>query len=224
MGEAETYDYVIVGAGSAGCVLANRLSADGRSRVAVLEAGGSDRHPYIWAPAGFLKTFQNPRFNWCYSTEPSEGVDGRSIYFPRGRVLGGSSSINGHLYVRGQARDYDSWAQMGNRGWSYQDVLPYFRRSEDRSTGGDEYHGAGGPQHVSDIHERAPALRGVHRGGDGARAGAESRLQRREPGGRRLLSAHHPQRPSGQRRGQLPAPRHAPEEPAGDHPRHGLGP
>ena len=156
MGEAETYDYVIVGAGSAGCVLANRLSADGRSRVAVLEAGGSDRHPYIWAPAGFLKTFQSPRFNWCFTTEPGEGVDDRRIYFPRGRVLGGSSSINGHLYVRGQARDYDGWAQMGNRGWSYAEVLPYFRRSEDRSCGADAYRGAGGPQHVSDIHERHP--------------------------------------------------------------------
>lgn len=154
--EAETYDYVIVGAGSAGCVLANRLSAGGRSTVAVLEAGGTDRHPHILAPAGFVKTFQNPRFNWCFTTEPGEGVDGRSIYFPRGRVLGGSSSINGHLYVRGQARDYDSWAQMGNRGWSYADVLPYFRRSEDRSTGADEYRGAGGPQHISDIHARHP--------------------------------------------------------------------
>ncbi len=156
MAEPETYDYVIVGAGSAGCVLANRLTADGRSTVAVLEAGGSDRHPYIWAPAGFLKTFQSPRFNWCFTTEPSEGVDGRRIYFPRGRVLGGSSSINGHLYVRGQARDYDGWAQMGNRGWSYADVLPYFRRSEDRSAGADEYRGTGGPQHVSDIHARHP--------------------------------------------------------------------
>lgn len=122
----------------------------------VLEAGGSDRHPYVRAPVGFLKTFQDPRFNWCFTTEPGPGVDGRAIYFPRGRVLGGSSSINGHLYVRGQARDYDVWAQLGNRGWSYDDVLPYFRRAEDRSTGADAYHGAGGPVHVSDIHERHP--------------------------------------------------------------------
>ena len=150
------WDYVIVGAGSAGCVLANRLTANGKHRVLLLEAGGSDRHPYIWAPAGFLKTFRDARFNWCFETEPGEGVDGRAIHFPRGRVLGGSSAINGHLYVRGQAQDFDQWAQLGNRGWSYADVLPYFRRSEDRSTGEDNFHGSGGPQHVSDIHDRHP--------------------------------------------------------------------
>jgi len=149
-------DYVIVGAGTAGCVLANRLSADPSVRVLLLEAGGSDRHPYVRAPVGFLKTIQDPRFNWCFSTAPGDGVGGRSIFFPRGKVLGGSSSINGHLYVRGQARDFDTWAQLGNRGWGYDDVLPYFRRAEDRSSGADDYHGAGGPQHVSDIHERHP--------------------------------------------------------------------
>jgi choline dehydrogenase len=162
--EPERYDYIIVGAGSAGCVLANRLSADPRVTVLVLEAGGSDAHPYIRAPAGFLKTFQDPRFNWCYSTEPGPGIDGRAIFFPRGKVLGGSSSINGHLYVRGQARDFDVWAQLGNRGWSYDDVLPYFRRSEDRSAGADCYHGAGGPLHVSDIHERHPICEAFIRG------------------------------------------------------------
>ncbi len=149
-------DYVIVGAGTAGCVLANRLSADPRVRVVLLEAGGSDRHPYVQAPVGFLKTIADPRFNWCFSTAPGTGVDGRVIPSPRGRVLGGSSAINGHLYVRGQARDFDTWAQLGNRGWGYEDVLPYFRRAEDRSSGGDAYHGIGGPQHVSDIHERHP--------------------------------------------------------------------
>ena len=153
---ADLFDYVIVGAGSAGCVLANRLSEDPAIRVLLLEAGASDRHPYIQAPAGFIKTFQNPRFNWCYSTEPVAGADGRAIFFPRGKVLGGSSAINGSLYVRGQARDFDTWAQLGNRGWSYDDVLPYFRRSEDRDTGADAFHGAGGPQHVSDIKERHP--------------------------------------------------------------------
>ncbi len=153
---AGPYDYVIIGAGSAGCVLANRLSADPAISVLLLEAGGSDRHPYIRAPAGFIKTFQDPRFNWCYATEPGPGVDQREIFFPRGKVLGGSSSINGHLYVRGQVRDFDTWAQLGNRGWSYDDVLPYFQRSEDRSSGADAFHGAGGPQHVSDIGERHP--------------------------------------------------------------------
>lgn len=152
----DQFDYVIVGAGTAGCVLANRLSSDPRVRVMLLEAGGSDRHPFVQAPVGFLKTFQDQHFNWCFSTAPGKGVNGRSIFFPRGKVLGGSSSINGHLYVRGQARDYDIWAQRGNRGWGYDDVLPYFKKAEDRSCGADEYHGAGGPQHVSDIHERHP--------------------------------------------------------------------
>ena len=132
---ADSYDYVIVGAGSAGCVLANRLSADPAIRVLLLEAGGSDLHPYVRAPAGFIKTFQNPRFNWCYTTEPVAGADSRPIYFPRGKLLGGSSAINGSLYVRGQPRDFDIWAQLGNRGWSHDEVLPYFRRSEDRSSG-----------------------------------------------------------------------------------------
>lgn len=154
--EAETVDYVIVGAGSAGCVLANRLSEDPSVSVLLLEAGGSDRHPYVTAPVGFLKTIDNPRFNWCFSTDPGPGVGERTIPFPRGKVLGGSSSINGHLYVRGQARDFDIWAQRGNRGWSYDEVLPYFRRAEDRSSGADDFHGADGPQHVSDIHERHP--------------------------------------------------------------------
>ena len=151
-----TFDYIIVGAGSAGCVLANRLSANPRTSVLLVEAGGSDRHPYIAAPAGFLKTFADPRFNWCFTTEPGAAIGNRAIHFPRGKVLGGSSSINGHLYVRGQARDYDIWAQLGNRGWSYEEVLPYFRKSEDRSTGADRFHGRDGPQHVSDIHERHP--------------------------------------------------------------------
>jgi choline dehydrogenase len=151
-----TYDYIIVGAGSAGCVLANRLTQDPRTSVLLVEAGGGGRHPYISAPAGFLKTFADPRFNWCFATEPGAGVNNRAIHFPRGKVLGGSSAINGHLYVRGQARDYDIWAQLGNRGWSYDDVLPYFRKSEDRSACEDKFHGRGGPQHVSDIHERHP--------------------------------------------------------------------
>jgi choline dehydrogenase len=197
---AEQYDYVIVGAGSAGCVLANRLSADPRISVLLLEAGGSDRHPYVQAPVGFLKTFDDPRFNWCYQTEPGEGVDGRAVYFPRGKLLGGSSSINGHLYVRGQARDFDTWGQLGNRGWSYADVLPYFRRSEDRSSGADDFHGAGGPQHVSDIAERHPICEafiagaesiGVPRNPDynGARQEGVAYYQRTIRGGRRHSAA-----------------------------------
>ena len=152
----DQFDYIIVGAGSAGCVLANRLSADPATRVLVLEAGGSDRHPFVRAPAGFIKTFQDPRFNWCYTTEPVAGAAGRAIYYPRGRVLGGSSSINGSLFVRGQPADYDVWAQLGNRGWSYDEVLPYFRRLEDRPSGEAAFRGTGGPQHVSDISEHHP--------------------------------------------------------------------
>ena len=156
MDGSATYDYIIVGAGSAGSVLANRLTENARTTVLLVEAGGSERHPLISMPAGFIKTIDNPHFNWCFHTEPSASVKDRAILFPRGKVLGGSSSINGHLYVRGQRRDYDTWAQLGNRGWSYDDVLPYFRKSETRPGGDPEIRGQDGPLHVSDIHERHP--------------------------------------------------------------------
>ena len=123
-------DFVIVGAGSAGCVLANRLSEGGRFRVVLLEAGGPDRNPWIHIPVGYFRTMGNPETDWCYKTEPDPGLAGRSISWPRGKVLGGSSSINGLLYVRGQPQDYDGWAQLGNAGWSWSDVLPLFRRAE----------------------------------------------------------------------------------------------
>ena len=128
----ETFDYVIAGAGSAGCVLANRLSADGKTTVCVLEAGPRDWLPWIHIPAGFIKTFYHPKVNWLYSMEPSEWTGGRRIHAPRGKTLGGSSSINGHVYNRGQSMDFDTWSQFGNRGWGYQDVLPYFKRLEKR--------------------------------------------------------------------------------------------
>ena len=147
-----TYDFIIVGAGSAGSVLANRLSAKRDSSILLLEAGGKDNHPYIQAPAGFVKTYADPRFNWCFITEAGEHTNHRQQFFPRGKVLGGSSSISGHLYVRGQARDFDTWAELGNLGWSYQDVLPLFKAQEDRSTGETQYHGINGPQHLSLIH------------------------------------------------------------------------
>lgn len=145
------YDYIIVGAGSSGCVLANRLSADPQKRVLLLEAGGADSSPWIHVPIGYFKTMHNPKFDWCYQTEADPGLNGRSIQWPRGKVLGGSSSINGLLYIRGQAADYDRWAQLGNPGWSYQEVLPYFIKSEDNESGADEYHGAGGELAVSNI-------------------------------------------------------------------------
>lgn len=115
----DTFDYVIIGAGSAGCVLANRLSEDAETSICVLEAGPTDWHPYIHLPAGFIKTFYNSSINWCYQQEPGPWTGGRSIFSPRGKTLGGSSSINGHIYNRGQHQDFDTWAQLGNRGWGY---------------------------------------------------------------------------------------------------------
>jgi choline dehydrogenase len=141
----EKFDYVIVGAGSAGCVLTYRLSEDPSTSVCVLEAGPRDWHPYIHLPAGFIKTFHMRSINWAYQQEPGPYTGGRSIYAPRGKTLGGSSSINGHIYNRGQHQDFDIWAQMGNRGWSYPDVLPYFKRLEKRvGEGEDEYRGRTG--------------------------------------------------------------------------------
>ncbi len=154
MNSAETFDYIIVGAGSAGCVLANRLSADPKTRVLLLEAGGRDWNPWIHVPVGYFKTMHNPATDWCYLTEPDPGLNGRRLQWPRGKVLGGSSSINGLLYIRGHRRDYDHWRQLGNTGWSYEDVLPYFRKSEDQQRGEDPYHGVGGPQAVSDVRIR----------------------------------------------------------------------
>jgi len=148
----DTFDYVIVGAGSAGCVLANRLSEDASVTVCVLEAGPRDWHPYIHLPAGFIKTFYDPKINWCYSQEPGPWTAGRRIFAPRGKTLGGSSSINGHIYNRGQHQDFDTWAQLGNRGWGYPDVLPYFRRLERRiGEGEDAYRGRDGGLTVTDI-------------------------------------------------------------------------
>jgi choline dehydrogenase len=145
------FDYVIVGAGSAGCVLANRLSADPDVTVLLLEAGGKDNYIWIHIPIGYLYTQNNPRTDWCFRTEAEPGLNGRALNYPRGRVLGGCSSINGMIYMRGQARDYDQWRQLGNVGWAWDDVLPYFRRSEDQVRGEDEAHGAGGEWRVEEM-------------------------------------------------------------------------
>jgi choline dehydrogenase len=134
----DTFDYVIIGAGSAGCVLSNRLSEDAATKICVLEAGPRDWHPYIHLPAGFIKTFHMRSVNWAYQQEVGPWTGGRSIYAPRGKTLGGSSSINGHIYNRGQRQDFDTWAQIGNRGWGYSDVLPYFKRLETRIGAGDD--------------------------------------------------------------------------------------
>ena len=150
------FDYVIVGAGSAGCVLANRLTADGKNSVLLLEAGPKDTHIWIHVPLGYGKLFKEKSVNWMYQTEPEPGLNGRQVFQPRGKVLGGSSSINGLLYVRGQHEDYDRWRQRGNAGWGYDDVLPYFKRAEDQQRGADKYHGTGGPLPVSDWRHADP--------------------------------------------------------------------
>lgn len=147
------FDYIIVGAGSAGCVLARRLSEDPKTSVLLLEAGGKDSNPWIHIPAGFIKTLTHPGVNWLYQSEPEAATKNRPIPIPRGKVLGGSSSINGMLYIRGQHRDYDIWSQLGNKGWSFDDVLPYFKRAENQERGEDEWHGSGGPLNVSDQNE-----------------------------------------------------------------------
>jgi choline dehydrogenase len=169
-----TYDYVIVGAGSAGCVLANRLTEDPNVSVLLLEAGGKDSNIWIHIPAGFVRTMSMPKVNWLFETEPQPETGNRPIPIPRGKVLGGSSSINGMLYVRGQSLDYDGWAQAGNRGWSYDDVLPYFRKSENRETDVSDYRGRGGPLNVADMRERHELL-------DALIDGAEERGYPRNP-------------------------------------------
>ena len=144
-------DFVVVGAGSAGCAVAARLSEDPATRVVLLEAGGEDKNRWIHIPLGFGKTFADPSVNWCYETEPDPGAADRRVFWPRGKVLGGSSSINGMVYIRGQAEDFDHWRQLGNTGWSFEDVLPYFKRSENQVRGADGFHGLGGPLCVSDV-------------------------------------------------------------------------
>ena len=147
---AMTHDYIIVGGGTAGCVLANRLSADPEVSVLLLEAGGKDDYFWIDIPVGYLYTIGNPRTDWCYTIEPDPGLNGRTIGYARGKVLGGCSSINAMIYMRGQKSDYDHWASLGNRGWSWDDVLPVFKRSEDYQHGADEFHGVGGEMRVEE--------------------------------------------------------------------------
>lgn len=150
---SETFDYIVIGAGSAGCPVANRLSEDPKNRVLLLEAGPKDRNIWIHIPIGYYRTMTSP-LSWGYNTEPEEGIAGRGLIWPRGKVLGGSSAINGLVYVRGQKQDYDHWRQLGNEGWGFDDILPFFKMAEDQERGEDDYHGRGGPLKVSDIRDK----------------------------------------------------------------------
>src|ERR1700720_3423006 len=145
----ETFDFIVTGAGSAGCAVAGRLSESGRWRVLLLEAGGRDSNPWIHIPLGYTKTFTNPRVNWMFESEPEKELNNRTLYQPRGKVLGGTSSINGMVYMRGTPADYDNWRQRGCEGWDWDSVLPFFKKAEHQERGGDELHGVGGPLRVS---------------------------------------------------------------------------
>ena len=196
----ERFDYIVVGAGSAGSALANRLSADPAKRVLLLEAGRPS-HPWSPIPVGFARLIDNPAANWLYSSEPEESTGGRRIPVPRGRLLGGSSAINGMVFVRGQAEDFDGWAQLGNRGWSYRDVLPLFRKMESYAGGEDEYRGRDGPLRVSDLDESGPLYDAIIQAGqeiglawnpdyNGASQDGISMTQASISGGRRMSTAH----------------------------------
>ena len=145
------FDYIIVGAGSAGCVLANRLTENGKYSVLVIEAGCSDNRFWVKTPIGYGKTFYDPKVNWRYMTEADPGINNQCSYWPRGKIIGGSSSINAMVYIRGQAADFDDWRNLGNPGWGWQDVLPYFKKSETNSEGGNDYRGDSGPLYVNNV-------------------------------------------------------------------------
>ena len=146
----DTYDFIVTGAGSAGCAVASRLSESGRYRVLLLEAGGRDSNPWIHIPIGYTKSFANPRVNWMFESAPEPQLNSRTLYLPRGKLLGGTSSINGMVYMRGDPADYDHWRQLGCTGWDWDSVLPFFKKAEDNVRGADEFHGVGGPLRVSD--------------------------------------------------------------------------
>ena len=214
------YDYIIVGAGAAGCVLANRLSADSRTRVLLLEAGGSDRSPWIQVPIGYGRTFNDPRYNWMYQAQPDPGLNNRTGFWPRGKVLGGSSSINAMVYVRGQPADFNDWAAAGNPGWTYPEVLPYFKKLEDHPWGASEYHGAGGPVGISDVSAFVHPLCGTF-----LKACEEIGIPQTQdfngaqPGRGGPVAGHHQGRRARLQRQRLPAARPRPRQPGDPDPR-----
>ncbi len=161
----QTFDFIIVGSGSAGCVVAERLSANGRFSVLVIEAGGTDQRFFVQMPLGYGKTFYDPAVNWNYRTEPDPGLAGNADHWPRGKLLGGSSSINAMVWIRGHPADYDGWRDQGNPGWGYDDLLPAFKAIEDNAAGADEWRGGGGPLHVTDCTTDDPsAYRSISQG------------------------------------------------------------
>ena len=198
------YDYVIIGGGSAGCVLANRLSADAGVKVALLEAGPRDKNFLIHMPAGYPALMKTGIVDWGYHTEPQAGMNGRALFWPRGRVLGGSSSVNAMIYIRGVPSDYDLWAQLGNRGWSWDDVLPYFKKAETYLPGADAHHGSGGPLKVSRPGISNPLNLAWIEAGKQAGLPLHERFQRREPGGLRPHRLHRCRWQAGERRRVLP--------------------
>ena len=215
------YDYIIVGAGSAGCVLAARLSADSSVSVLLLEAGPADGATEIQAPAALSRLFQSS-YDWNYTTVPQHRAAGRSIYWPRGKVLGGSSSMNAMIYIRGNRHDFQAWQdEYGCQGWGYPDLMPYFRRAEDNSRGASAYHGAGGPLAVTDPRYKSPACEAFIAAAREQGAAANTDFNGPTPGRGRLVSGHPAQGPPLVGRHRLPAPGHVPAEPDRAHQRPG---
>ena len=208
------HDFIVVGAGSAGCVLAARLSEDPAARVLLLEAGGRDSNPWIHIPVGYFKTMHNPATDWRYRTEPEPSLNGRSLDWPRGKVLGGSSSINGLLYVRGQAQDFDHWRQLGNAGWAFDDVLPYFIKAEDQERGASEWHGTGGPQAVSDMRVRRDVCDAFIAGAEEIGIPRNDDINGARQEGAGYFQLHRAQRAPVEHRGGVPACRPPPVQPA----------
>ena len=191
--EAE-YDVVVIGAGSAGCVLSGRLTENPNISLCVIEAGARDRNPWIHIPMGFGKLVPNPNVNWGFETEPEPGLNGRTVIWPRGKVLGGSGSINGLVFLRGPSSDYDGWQELGAQGWSYKDVLPYFKRMEHCVDGADEWRGTGGPMTVSNIKRPSTAAKAFVEACERLQHPRNRRFQRRAHRRRRLVPAQRAQR------------------------------